>query len=105
MLLCGGLARRGYVQAGVAVLLGNIFILLSSLVGVSGGIRDLAMLGYPGLLVFAVILGNTYIFAGLLLVIILYCTLLAVLTVHGQFSMVLPEITYAHIFSSISFLF
>lgn len=86
------------MQAGVAVLLGNMFILLSSLIWVSGGVRDLAMLGYPGLLVFAVILGNTYIFAGLLLAIILYCTLLAVLTVHGQFTMVLPEITYAHIF-------
>lgn len=98
MLLCGGLAWRGYMQAGVAVLLGNMFILLSSLIWVSGGVRDLAMLGYPGLLVFAVILGNTYIFTGLLLVIILYCTLLAVLTVHGQFTMVLPEITYAHIF-------
>lgn len=98
MLLCAGLTWRGYMQAGVAVLLGNMFILLSSLIWVSGGVRDLAMLGYPGLLVFAVILGNTYIFAGLLLAIILYCTLLAVLTVHGQFTMVLPEITYAHIF-------
>ena len=98
MLLCAGLTWRGYMQAGVAVLLGYMFILLSSLIWVSGGVRDLAMLGYPGLLVFAVILGNTYIFAGLLLAIILYCTLLAVLTVHGQFTMVLPEITYAHIF-------
>lgn len=65
MLLCAGLTWRGYMQAGVAVLLGNMFILLSSLIWVSGGVRDLAMLGYPGLLVFAVILGNTYIFAGL----------------------------------------
>lgn len=98
MLLCGGLAWRGRMQASVAVLLANVFILLSSLIWVSGGIRDLAMLGYPALLVFAVILGNAYVFVGLLLAIILYCTLLAVMTVHGYFSIVLPEITYVHIF-------
>lgn len=98
MLLSGGFARRGQIKVSATLFLVNQFILLSCLVWAYGGVRDLAMLGYPSLLVFAVILGNAYIFAGMLLLVVLYCTLLVVLTVNGQFTMVLPELTYSHIF-------
>lgn len=98
MLLSGVLAWRGRTLASASILLLDLLIMLSSLVWVSGGIRDLAMLGYPGLLVFAVILGNARIFVAMLLAIVLYCTLLAVLTVHGYFTIELPPVTYAHIF-------
>lgn len=105
MLLSGWLARRGQIRLSAGILLFNLFVMLSCLVWASGGIRDMAMLGYPGLLIFAVILGNAYIFAGILLAIVCYCTLLAVLTVQGRFNIVLPDITYAHIlFVNIIFL-
>ncbi|TDQ37241.1 putative bifunctional diguanylate cyclase/phosphodiesterase [Thiopseudomonas denitrificans] len=98
MLLSGGLAWRGYMRASVGVFLINLFVVLSSLIWISGGVRDMAMLGYPGLLVFAAVAGNAYMFSGLLLAILLYCSLLTVLTVLGHFTMSLPDITYAHIF-------
>lgn len=98
MLLSGGFAWRGKITASATLFLLNQLILLSCLIWAYGGVRDLAMLGYPGLLVFAVILGNAYIFAGILLLIVLYCTALIVMTVQGQFTIVLPDLTYSHIF-------
>lgn len=96
-LLSAGMAAKGRIQLSASILLLDLFLLLSCLVWVSGGIRYLAMLGYPGLLIFAFVLGGAQVFAATLLAITLYSTLLAVLTVQGQFVIVLPDITYAHI--------
>lgn len=98
ILVSGGFAWRGFSLVAAGVLLLDLQVMLSVLAWNSGGIRDLAMLGYPCLLVLVVILGNTYIFAGMLLFIVGYCTMLAILTVQGHFTIVLPSVTYAHIF-------
>lgn len=98
MLLSNVFAWRGQTLVSSALLLLNLFLLLSCLVWVSGGIRALSMLGYPGLLVFAVILGNTYIFAGILLAIVLYCTTLVIMSVQGFFVAVLPELSYSYVY-------
>lgn len=97
MFLAGWLAWRRKTLLSATILLLDLTVMLSVLVWVSGGIHDIAMLGYPMVLVLAAILGNAYLFLGLLAIIILYCSLVAVLTVKGTFVMVFPPVTYSHV--------
>ena len=96
MMLSGWFAWRKQILLSATVLLVDLTVMLSVLVWVSGGVHDIAMLGYPMILVMAAILGNVYLFLGLLAVIVLYCTVVAVLTVKGEFVMIFPDMTYAH---------
>lgn len=91
------LARTGRPNAAMWVFLWTLTIILSMLAWASGGIRDMAMLAYPCLLGFAVILGNSRLFFGLLFAILSYCALLTFLTINGYFTMYLPEIGYQHL--------
>lgn len=105
LLFSSWFAWRKQTFKAAVILLSVLMLVLSVLVWVSGGIHDLAMLGYPGLLFMAALLGNATLFLGLLLLIVLYCSVLVVLTVQGSFVMVFPDVTYAHaVFISVIFL-
>lgn len=96
MVVSGWLAWDKKIMLSATVLLLDLTVMLSILVWVSGGIHDIGMLGYPMILVMAAILGNAYLFFALLVSILIYCTVIAVLTVQGTFVMHFPEMTYAH---------
>lgn len=91
------LAWRKMGLASATILLTDLMVMLSTLVWVSGGVHDIAMLGYPALLVFAALLGNSALFKWLLFLILSYCSYIVVLTVQGKFEMVFPPMTYAHL--------
>lgn len=98
MLISGWFAWRKQIMVSATILLFDLSAMLSILVWISGGIHDIGMLGYPMILVMAAILGNVYLFIGLLSAIIIYCSIVAVMTVHGTFVMHFPEVSYAHVF-------
>lgn len=97
MLLAGWFAKQQRITLSATLLLTDIFVMLSILIAVSGGIHDIGMLGYPLVLVMAAMLGNSYLFAGLLLAIIVYSSTIAIMTVQGHFHMVFPTVTYSHL--------
>lgn len=97
MLLAGWFAKQQRTLLSATLLLTTLFMMLSVLVAVSGGIHDIGMLGYPLVLVLAAMLGNTYLFLGLLLAIVLYSSIIAIMTVQGRFHMIFPPMTYAHL--------
>lgn len=97
LLLAGWFAWQHQTLRAAAILLWSLMLMLSVLVWSSGGIHDLAMLGYPGLLVFAATLGSSRLFLSLLAAIVLYCSFITVLTAEGQFAMQIPAVTYAHL--------
>ncbi len=96
LLVASVLAWRGNSIAAATVLLLDMTLMLSVLVWVSGGVHDIGMLGYPMVLVLAAILGNTLLFLGLLALILIYSSVVILLTVQGGFVMEFPEVTYAH---------
>ena len=93
----GWFAWQNKTQLSAGILLWTLLVMLSVLAWNSGGVRDMAVLGYPGLLVFAAILGTPALFFGLLAAIVAYCSLLAILAINGHFEMVIPPISYAHL--------
>ncbi len=97
LLVSSVLAWRGKTIAAATVLLLDMTLMLSVLVWISGGVHDIGMLGYPMVLVLAAILGNTVLFLGLLALILLYSSVVVLLTVQGIFIMEFPEVTYAHV--------
>ena len=97
LLLAGWFAWKNQISLSAGILLWTLLVMLSVLAWNSGGVRDLAVLGYPGLLVFAAILGTPRLFFGLLIAIVAYCSALAIMAIHGHFDMVIPPISYAHL--------
>lgn len=97
MLLSAWFAWKKKVLVSAGILLANLFAMFSILVAVSGGIHDIGMLGYPVMLVLAAILGNVYLFLGLLIAVVSYASVIAIMTVNGSFQMVFPPVTYAHL--------
>lgn len=97
MLISAWFAWRRQIMLSATILLLDLTAMLSVLVWVSGGIHDIGMLGYPMILVMAAILGNAYLFIGLLAAILAYCSVIAVMTVQGTFQMHIPEVGYAHV--------
>ncbi|WP_265573700.1 putative bifunctional diguanylate cyclase/phosphodiesterase [Venatoribacter cucullus] len=97
MTLAGYFAWQKKVSVAATVFLWTLMVMLSALAWHSAGVRDLAVLGYPVLLVFAAILGSPLLFFSLLSAIVAYCSLLAVLTINGHFIMVIPPLSWAHL--------
>lgn len=95
--VAGWFAWKNKIQLSATILLWTLLVMLSVLAWNSGGVRDMAVLGYPGLLVFAAILGTPALFFGLLTAIVAYCSLLAMLAIYGHFDMVIPPISFAHL--------
>ncbi|SEA08186.1 putative bifunctional diguanylate cyclase/phosphodiesterase [Alkalimonas amylolytica] len=73
------------------VLLWSMALMLTGLALVSGGIRDLAVVGYPGVLVFAAILGSRNLFLSLLSFILLAAVSMGYASMQGWFTPFLPD--------------
>jgi diguanylate cyclase (GGDEF)-like protein len=89
-------AYRHRAAAATVLLLWAMCLMLSALAYVSGGIRDLALLGYPGVLVFAAMLGNSRLFFSLISFMLSFCAVLTYLATSGILLPVIPTITVAH---------
>ncbi|MBM33713.1 MULTISPECIES: putative bifunctional diguanylate cyclase/phosphodiesterase [unclassified Arsukibacterium] len=96
LALAGIFAYQRHVTAATVVLLWAMCLMLSALAFISGGIRDLALMGYPGVLVFAAMLGNSRLFFSLIAFMLAFCASLTYLAVSGIVSPVIPTISAAH---------
>lgn len=102
LALAGWCAYQKKINMAGSLLLWSMALMLSALAFASGGIRDLALLGYPGILIFAVILGNSRLFFSLFVFMLLFCGLLTIMTLSGDLQPHIPKVTAAHfIFISI----
>lgn len=97
LLIAGGFALKQQALVSAYILLWSMALMLSALAYASGGLRDLALLGYPGLLVYAAILGSVGLFYSLLLFVMLFCTFLTWLTLTGQLQPFIPPLGWQHL--------
>jgi diguanylate cyclase (GGDEF)-like protein len=79
-LLCGVmvLSWRGRHALAAVVLLTSMQVVLSAMAWKNGGLHDAAVLAYPGLLIFAAMLGSKRLFLGILTAMLLFVTLMFV---------------------------
>ncbi|MAD75463.1 MAG: GGDEF-domain containing protein [Rheinheimera sp.] len=96
LALAGIFAYQRKIITATVVLLWAMCLMLSALAFISGGIRDLALLGYPGVLVFAAMLGNSRLFFSLIAFMLAFCASLTYLAVNGMVVPVIPTISAAH---------
>lgn len=83
MLFSAGLALAQRVLAAAYTLLWSLAIMLAAFAYSGSGMLDFSLLGYPGLLVYAAILGSIGLFCSLLGFILLFCTAMTWLTLNG----------------------
>jgi diguanylate cyclase len=106
VIFCGGiaclvlalaLAYRRQIVTSAYVLLSSMAVMLGAFAITGAGLFDLAILGYPGLLIFAAILGSVSLFITVLAVIIVLCILLTWLTLHGDITPHIPSLSWPHL--------
>lgn len=90
LFIAGALAFNRQILLSAYVLLWSMALMLSALAYQSGGLRDLSMLGFPGLLVYAALLGSVGLFYSLLLFVLLFCTFLTWATISGYLQPHIP---------------
>lgn len=97
LVLALGLAYKYKVQASAYTLLTSMSVMLFSLALTGAALFDLAVLGYPGLLIFAAILGGVGLFISMLLFVIAQCVLLSWLTLQGFITPHIPSLSWSHL--------
>ncbi len=97
LLLAFGLAFKQKLQTAAYILLWSMSAMLSAFALTGAGLFDLAILGYPGLLMFAAILGSIGLFVSLLLFVIAQCILLTWLTLQGYITPHIPSLSWPHL--------
>lgn len=96
MALCCAGAAAFYQRPLVAayLLLWSMVLMLSGLAWVAGGLRDIAVLGYPGVLIYAALFGSSVLFVSLLVFIIGFCALMAWATMQGLLLPHIPDVSW-----------
>jgi len=97
LLLAFGLAFKHKVQSSAYILVVSMTTMLFALALTGAGLFDLAILGYPGLLVFAAILGGVGLFLSVLLFVIAQCVIVAWLTLNGFITPHVPTLSWSHV--------
>ncbi|WP_395699048.1 putative bifunctional diguanylate cyclase/phosphodiesterase [Aquabacterium sp.] len=77
------LLQQGRADAAATVMLGALTGMLSYFMVRGAGLRDVALLGYPGILVFTALLGNRRLFIALLATCLVVCVGVGLATVLG----------------------
>ncbi|MBU2180984.1 MAG: EAL domain-containing protein, partial [Gammaproteobacteria bacterium] len=72
----------------------SMVLMLSGLAWVAGGLRDIAVLGYPGVLIYAALFGSRSLFVSLLVFIIAFCALMADFTMQGLLQPHIPAVNW-----------
>jgi diguanylate cyclase (GGDEF)-like protein len=91
------LAYKHFTLSSASTLLTSMSLMLFAFSLTGAGLFDLAILGYPGLLIFSAILGNVVLFLGMLTVIILQCLALTYLTMEGIIAPNVPVLSWSHL--------
>ena len=91
------LAYRHKVQASSFVLLSAMSAMLFALALVGAGLFDIAIIGYPCLLIFAAILGGVGLFGSLLTLTIIQCSVLVWLNLSGHVVPSTPKLSWEHL--------
>jgi len=94
LVLAFGLNRKGRFQAATLLTLGSLTVLITLLLWSFEGLHDGALLAFPGILVFAAILGETWLFTGLLAFMVAVMGLLAMASVRGWHSFPVHPVDY-----------
>jgi diguanylate cyclase (GGDEF)-like protein len=79
------------------VLLGSLASMLFALAISGAGLFDMAVLGYPALLIFAAILGTASLFVSVLLFVVFQCVLMTYLTLQGIITPQVPTLSWPHL--------
>ena len=91
------LASRHHATASSHLLLISLSTMLFALSATGAGTFDLAMLGYPGIIIFAALLGGRGLFLGVLSFVILQCIALTWLILENHLSVKTPYISWSHL--------
>jgi diguanylate cyclase len=97
LLVAMGFALRRQVLLSAYILLWSMAAMLSMLVYDGAGMLDVAILGYPGLLVFAAILGSIGLFVSLLVYVLGQSVLLTWLTLNGHITPRVPTLNWQYL--------
>lgn len=97
LVIAGAFALKHNTGAASNILLWSLALMLSLLAINSGGIRDLAMIGFPGLLFYAAVLGSMRLFFSLLIYVVALCSALAWLTLNDIFHPYIPPLGWQHL--------
>lgn len=91
------LAYKHKSQASSFVLLSSMSAMLFALALVGAGLFDIAIIGYPCLLIFAAILGGVGLFSTLLTLTIVQCSVLVWLNLGGYVTPSTPKVSWEHL--------
>ena len=97
VLLAFLLAYKHKAMASAYVLLSSMAAMLSALALTGAGLYDMAILGFPVLLIFAAILGGVGLFLTTLIFVITLCALIGWLTLQGFITPNSPTTSTAHL--------
>ena len=92
-----GFAFKRYILISAYILLSAMACMLFAFAYTGAGLFDLAILGYPGLLIFAAVLGNVGLFITVLLFIIAQCVTLTWLTLNHIITPHTPSLSWPHL--------
>ena len=91
------LAYKFITSVSSYLLLGSLSSMLFALAATGAGIFDMAMLGYPGVIIFAALLGGRALFAGVLSFVLAQCALMTWLIMGGTITPHSPFLSWSHL--------
>jgi diguanylate cyclase (GGDEF)-like protein len=91
------LAYKFITSVSSYLLLGSLSSMLFALAATGAGIFDMAMLGYPGVIIFAALLGGRALFAGVLSFVLAQCALMTWLIMGGTITPHSPLLSWSHL--------
>ncbi|MCF2949558.1 EAL domain-containing protein [Paraglaciecola aquimarina] len=97
LLVSLGFAYRYKVQLSAVILLGSLSTMSFALALTGAGLFDLAIIGYPGILIFAALLGGVVLFVSVIGFVIAQCTLIGWLTLQGYVTPNTPSLSWEHL--------
>ncbi|MEO9947377.1 EAL domain-containing protein [Paraglaciecola sp.] len=97
LLISFTFAYKQKIMASAYILLSSLATMLFTLAITGAGLLDLAILGYPSLLILSAILGGVGLFLSLLTLTISLCILLAWLTFNGIITPHVPSLSWSHL--------
>ena len=93
LLIALGFAFKYKLLASAYISLGSMTTMLFALAVTGAGLFDLAIIGYPELLIFAAILGGVGLFLSVILIVLAQCFFIAWLTLQGFITV--PILTFS----------
>ncbi|MDT0595166.1 putative bifunctional diguanylate cyclase/phosphodiesterase [Glaciecola petra] len=97
LLIALYMANKHRVIPSATILLSSMSAMLFALSLSGAGLFDLAILGYPGILIFAAILGGVGLFAFVLVLVITQCLIIVCLTLEGIITPNVPILSWLHL--------